>query len=882
MPEKLILLDTLGILYRGHYAMIKRPLRGRDGTVTSGLSHLLTELVRLIADNPDALIAAVGDAPASTFRSEIYPDYKANRPETPEDLREQTTLARRIIPLMGIPYIEQPGLEADDIIAALAGRSDIPVLVVSPDKDLLQLVSDNVSVLRPGRYGGDSTLVRRGDVKAVMGVPAEKVADLLALMGDSSDNIPGAKGVGARGAAGLLEQFESIDDIYSRLSSVTSESLRRKLKDSEDMVRLSLSLTKLDRPLPVELNTDLAPAEPDREALLPILERLSLAKVADSLGVRINASSEEIPMKPWECEVHIITDPSGFSLPGSGPVAIDTETTSRDPSSAELIGFSMTSETGEAWYFPCRNSSHRAEMLRLLENTVRTRGFIAQNAKYDAGVLARYGVFLPAPHGDPYLADYLLRPEAGEHSLKKLVPLWLNRTLTTFTEVSRGTGSLENVPQDETALYCCSDSSSTLALSGKLHRELSRDPDLMGVYTGVELPLSAVLTRMEHTGIGLDRHALRQEGDLISREIFRLMETAAEQTGRSVNLASPAQVASVLFDTLGLDPVRKTSKGARSTGITVLEALRGKHPFVETLIEFRELSKLQNTYVQKLPGYVHRETGLIHTSFNQAVTATGRLSSSNPNMQNIPIRTKRGREIRRCFIPPEGGHVFISADYSQIELRLLAHFAGPGVLQQAYREKADIHSRTARAVFGDPSPEHRRKAKEVNFSIVYGISAFGLSQRLSISRGEAAGIISRYYHTYPEVREFYDRTVDAAVETGEIRTILGRRRPFGEIAGAKGNARKQMERAAVNSRVQGSAADIIKLAMIRVSERLERELPGASLVLQVHDELVLTCPGELSESGEMILKNEMEAAMELSVPLTVETGIGENWLAAGH
>lgn len=882
MAEKLILIDTLGILYRGHYAMTGRPLMGRDGTVTSGLSHLLTELVRVTGENPGALIAAVGDAPAPTFRSEIYTEYKANRPETPEELREQTRLAREIIPLMGIPYIEQPGLEADDIIAALARESDIPVLVVSPDKDLLQLVSDNVSVLRPGRYGGDPTLVQRGGVEDIMGVPAEKVADLLALMGDSSDNIPGAKGVGAKGAGKLLQEFDSIEDIYSRISLVTSGSLRRKLEESEDMVRLSLSLTRLDRPLPLELNTDLSRREPDRDALFPILERLSLAKIAEAVGVSLGTAVDGSSMKPWECTVHMVDDPSGISLPGDGPVSIDTETTSKDPSRADLIGFSIASDTGEAWYFSYRNSEHRSEMLRLLESTIRTRGFIAQNAKYDAGVLARYGVILPPPKGDPYLADYLLRPEAGEHSLKKLVPLWLNRTLTTFDEVSRGSGSLENVSDTETARYCCSDSTSTLALSRKLHGELSTDRDLMEVYTGVELPLSAVLTGMEHTGIGLDRNALRQEGDQISKEIFSLMETAAEQTGRSVNLASPKQVASVLFDTLGLNPVRKTAKGARSTGITVLEALRGQHPFVETLIEFRELSKLQNTYVQKLPDYVHRETGLIHTSFNQAVTATGRLSSSNPNMQNIPIRTKRGREIRRCFIPPVRGHVFISADYSQIELRLLAHFAGPGVLQNAYRDRADIHSRTALAVFGDSSPEHRRKAKEVNFSIVYGISAFGLSQRLSISRGEAAGIISRYYETYPEVREFYNRTVEAAVEKGEVRTILGRKRPFGEIAGAKGNTRKQMERAAVNSKVQGSAADIIKLAMIRVSQRLQRELPEASLVLQVHDELVLTCPGEHSDAGEIILKKEMEAAMELSVPLTVETGMGKNWLAAGH
>lgn len=863
--------------------MIKRPLKGADGTVTSGLSHLLKELARVIEDNPGSIVAAIGDAPGPTFRSEIYPEYKANRPETPEDLREQTRLARKIIPLMGIPFVERTGLEADDLIASIARASDHPVLVVSPDKDLLQLVNDDISVLRPGRYGGSSTLVTREEVPSVMGVPAEKVAHLLAIMGDSSDNIPGARGIGPKGAAGLLARFDSVDDIYQNLQSVSPESLRRKLAESEDSVRLSLKLTLLDKPLPPDLSMDdISMGEPDRDALLPILTRLSLAKTADFTGTDIRPVAGVGVHDEYSCQTHIADDPGSLVLPGQGPLSIDTETTSRNPSEAELIGFSVTPLTGESWYVDYRNDPRRKEYLALLEKEVSRRGFIAQNAKYDARVLHRYGIDLPVPAGDPYLADYLLRPEAREHSLKKLVPLWLGRSMETFDEVSAGTGSLEGVPVEKIARYCCADSASTLALSIELDGQMEKDGALKKVYREVELPLSAVLTSMEIRGIGLDREALRQEGDSISSEIFRLMELASEQTGRSINLASPRQVASVLFDTLGLDPVRKTSGGARSTGITVLESLRGKHPFVETLIQFRELSKLQNTYVQKLPDFVNRETGLIHTSFNQAVTATGRLSSSNPNMQNIPIRTERGRAVRRCFVPPEKGHLFVTADYSQIELRLLAHFAGDGILRQAYREKADIHSRTAMAVFGDSSREHRRKAKEVNFSIIYGISAYGLSQRLSISRGEAAGIISRYYETYPEVRDFYGRTVSEAERTGEIRTIIGRKRPFEGLSRARGNTRKQMERAAVNTRVQGSAADIIKLAMIRVAGTLKKELPEASLVLQVHDELVLSCPEKQAGKAAGILKGEMESAMELQVPLTVETGTGENWLKAGH
>lgn len=864
--------------------MMKGHLKGADGTVTSGLSFLLQELFSIIDANPNCLVAAISDAPGPTFRKDLFPEYKANRPPTPQDLRVQTELARELIPLLGIPFIEKQGLEADDIIAGFAIESNIPVLVFSPDKDLLQLVSENVSVLRPGRYGRSSTLITRGDVTGIMGVPADYVADLLAIMGDSSDNIPGARGIGTKGAVKLIQQFGGIEDIYSNLSRIESDSIRRKLIDSQEIVELSLKLTKLDKPLSDDLRRlDLALSEPDLEKALPILKRLALSKIADRLGLKFNATANQSFFhEQFSCRVNIVKDIEDINFPGSGPICIDTETTSVDPLKAELIGFSVTPVQEESWYVPFAESDNQEQILNSLEKLLNSRGYVAQNAKYDSRVLYRYGIRLPIPSDDPYLADYILRPDARSHSLKNIVPFWLGKSMRTFDEVSSGTGSLLGIPLETVAEYCCSDSASTLALAKRMSLEFAGDTDLERVYREVELPLSSVLAGMEIRGIGLDREALRREGDLISQRIFNLMEQASQQTGRSVNLASPAQAASMLFDTLGLNPVRKTSKGARSTDMTVLTKLRSEHPFVETLIEFRELSKLLNTYVEKLPGYVNPASRLIHTNYNQAVTATGRLSSSSPNLQNIPIRTSRGREIRKCFIPPVKGHVFVTADYSQIELRLLAHLAGEGVLRRAYRENADIHSRTAEALFGDASPDHRRKAKEVNFSIIYGISAFGLARRLSISRGEAAGIIFRYYETYPEVKRFYEEMVNLAVENSEIRTILGRRRLFTGMKEATGNSRKQMERAAVNSAVQGSAADIIKLAMIKVENRLARELPAAGLVLQVHDELVLTCPEEHKNIAETILREEMQRAFQLEVPLTVETGSGYNWLDAGH
>ncbi|MCK5785458.1 MAG: DNA polymerase I [Candidatus Sabulitectum sp.] len=883
MAEKLILVDTLSVLYRGHYAMIKNHLRGVDGTVTSGLSFLLSELFSIIVKNPDCFVAAVSDAPGPTFRKTLFPEYKANRPPTPDDLRAQTEIARDLVPLLGIPFIEKQGLEADDIIAGFALGSSIPVLILSPDKDLLQLVNSNVSVLRPAKYGRTPTLVKDGDVTGIMGVPARYVADLLAIMGDSSDNIPGARGIGPKGAAKLIDKFGGVSDIYNNINSVEPGSLRKKLIDSSEMVELSLKLTKLNKPLPDDLQKlELTIREPDLEKALPILNRLALSKIAKQLDVKLTAPLKLSSDEHFSCRVNILNSIEGINLPGTGPVCIDTETTSIDPIKAQLIGFSLTSDPSESWYIPFADSFNREEIITSLGILLNSRGYVAQNAKYDSRVLYNYGITLPVPSDDPYLADYILRPDATSHSLKKIVPFWLGKSMRSFDEVSSGTGSLIGIPVETVAEYCCSDSASTLALARKMSLEFENDPDLLKLYKDVELPLSFVLGGMENRGIAIDGDSLRREGELVNKRIFELVDLTVEQTGRKVNLSSPAQVAKILFDTLGLAPVRKTSKGARSTNMTVLTKLRNEHPFVETLIEFRELSKLLNTYIQKLPGYVDPLTGLIHTSFNQAVTATGRLSSSNPNLQNIPIRTSRGRQIRKCFIPPAEGHVFVTADYSQIELRILAHLAGEGVLREAYRESADIHSRTAEALFSGTDPDHRRKAKEVNFSIIYGISAFGLAQRLSISRGEAAGIISRYYETYPEVRSFYDKMVITAEETGEIRTILGRKRLFTGMREKKGTERKQMERIAVNTAVQGSAADVIKVAMIRVEKRLSRELPEAGLVLQVHDELVVTCPEGQKDRAEKILKEEMQEAVHLEIPLTVETGSGFNWLDAGH
>ena len=764
MAKQLILVDTLSLLYRGHFAMLRRPLKGRDGTVTSGLSFLLNELLSLSDKYPEALVYAISDAPGGSFRNSIYPEYKANRPPTPQDLRTQTELARKIIPMLGIPFIEKKGLEADDIIAGFAGEALGPVVILSPDKDLLQLITDNVSILRPGKFGRGATLIKLGEVSDVMGVPAKYIADLLAIMGDSSDNIPGAKGIGAKGAAKLIQQFGGIEDIYKNIDSVSSKSLHKKLIESKDAVFLSYSLTKLSNKLPDDLkNYKSVPVQGDDLELKELLKRLSLNKIADKFNISYEDDDEKEELLPYTCDVHIIKSLDDVELPGDGPVCIDTETTSLDPILAKLIGFSICVSPKESWYLPFSQCASQSEILKSLEKLLNKRGYIAQNSKFDSRVLKNHGVFLPAPSDDTYLADYILRPDARSHALKRIVPEWLGRSMKTYDEVTSDSGGLIDTPIEEVAEYCSIDSTTTFALREVMLKKLDEDKGMKFVYNKVELPLSSVLADMEETGIGLNKEILGEENNSISKRIFVLMDIARTQAGKDINFASPKQVSTLLFDSLGLKPIRKTSKGTRSTDMNVLLKLRNEHPVVETLIEFRELSKLQNTYVKKLPTYINPKTGLIHTHFNQAVTATGRLSSSNPNLQNIPIKTERGRRIRKCFIPPYKAHNFVTADYSQIELRVMAHLAGPGALREAYQANEDLHSVTAEALFGEVTPENRRKAKEVNFSIIYGISAYGLSSRLSIPIGEASTIISKYFEKYPEVKIFNDLTIKSAI-----------------------------------------------------------------------------------------------------------------------
>jgi DNA polymerase-1 len=881
--NRLLLVDSLGLLYKGHFALLRNPLTAPDGTITSGINHLATEIFTMFDRYEPDMIAAVFDYPTPSFRKELFAGYKANRPPMPEELRIQASLVRDLLVLLGIPVVEREGLEADDLIASLtdeALRRGKEVFVLSSDKDMLQLLRPGVTLYRPGRPGRPAGELTEKDVPDLIGVRADQIIDYLSLTGDGSDNIPGARGIGPKTAVGLIREFGSLDGVYDNIDSVTPESVRLKLQKDREVVSLSRRLVTLDRVLPEGLSLDsLRPSMPEIPGALEMLDRLGMTQLlkriapggemADVTALIVRSNDDLARM---------------MSEISKGPVSLDTETTSRRPIDADIVGISLSQSPDRAWYIPMtgEDTPDASSVIDALNGIAAHSGLIAQNAKYDLHILRNIGLDWPLVSGDPLIADYLLRPVAASRNISALSLLYTGKTMETYNDVLGNADTLMGVPLERVAGYCCADSATAWKLNILLEARLSADNDLHRIYREVELPLIKVLVSMERRGVSLDLASLAELRSKFEDRLGQLTSEVREIAGRKVNIASPSQVSRVLFDDLGLKPIRKTPTGGYSSSINVLETLQGSHPFVDLVLEHRELSKLLGTYIARLPDYISPRTGLIHTSFNQAVTATGRLSSSNPNLQNIPIRTERGRLVRKCFVPGGERNVFVSADYSQIELRVLAHLVGPGALRDAYERDADIHSATAEALFGDSSPVHRRQAKEINFSIVYGISPYGLAQRLDVSRGEAAGIINRYFATYPEIDIFYRKTVADAEATAETRTILGRKREFPELAGAKGSTRRSIERMVVNTTVQGSAADIVKLAMLGVHKRLMDDLPEAALVLSVHDELVVVSPDNRSSEAAKILIEEMEGACPLDVPLRVETGTGINWLDALH
>ncbi len=886
--KKLVLVDGYNMLFRAFFAI--GPLTAPDGTPTNALLGFCRMLLKAIRDLDPTHLAVVMDAGGKSFRSEMYAEYKANRPSAPEELKAQFPLARQLVELLGIPLLEKEGVEADDVIGTLAKRAErdgYDVVIVSGDKDLMQLVTDRVKMLDTMK----DVLYGPKEVERKLGVPPEKVADLLGLQGDSSDNIPGVTKVGPKTARKLLAEHGDLEGVLRAAPGMKKSKLKERLVEEADRARLSKRLATIVTDLELDLEPGQLVRRPSERKLLDdLLARLGFSRlrreltaeaVVDRSGYRIIRDLEELERFFEDCR-------------RARCIAVDLETTSLDPMEADIVGFALCCREGEAVYVPVAHRGPGAgeqldasEVLKRLDGLLQEDGIslYGQNLKYDALILLnRHGLELPAPACDSMVASYVLDPGRSSHSLDALALEFLGHRTIGYEEVA-GKGkqqvSFAKVPVERAAEYAAEDADITLRLCLLLGRMVEQE-GLDEVLHRLELPLVPVLVRMEHNGVGIDTGLLERLGDHVDGQLGRLEREIYELAGSEFNLNSPVQLRKVLFDDLGLPVVKKTRTGP-STDQSVLEQLAASHPIAERLLEYRSLAKLKSTYIDVLPRMVNPATGRIHTRYNQTVTATGRLSSSDPNLQNIPVRTELGRRIREAFVAPRG-HRLLSADYSQIELRILAHLTGDGNLIEAFERGEDIHAATAARIHGvaveDVTAEMRYGAKAVNFGIVYGQGPYNLARQLGIERREAKRIIDTYFEMYPGVRAWIERVHEQARKDGYVTTMFGRRRKLPEISSTDRVARANAERIAQNTPIQGTAADIIKLAMIDLHGEMLRRGLRSRMVLQVHDELVFEVPKAELDLMRELAREKMEGAVQLNVPLVVDVADGRTWAEA--
>lgn len=924
--QKLMLLDAYALIFRAYYGLIRSPRinsKGQNTSAAFGFINTLEELIR--TENPD-FVAVAFDPPGGTFRHEQFPEYKATRDETPEDIRWAVPVIKDFLTAYGIKMVEVPRYEADDVIGTLAHRGakdGLEVVMVTPDKDYAQLVQPNVSMLRPqsGAKGYERLGVEEVKTKFEVENPLQ-VIDLLGLMGDSADNIPGCPGVGAKTAVKLLADFGSIEGLLSHTDQLKG-ALKKKVEENVQQIRESKVLATIVTDVPIDVTwDDMQRKTPNKEALVALYEDLEFrtflrrltgdAPVAAapsaepdlfSQAIVTNTNADEETTLDFQENLSTLADhPHQYHLIESEEdaqelcrnlltfslVAFDTETTSVDAMQAQLVGMSFAVEGGTAWYVAV---SRETEATQRMVDTFRpffehpSIEKVGQNLKYDLLVLSHYGVEVAGPLFDTMLAHYVVQPEQ-RHNMDLLAEKYLHyRTIPIEALIGSGRTqrNMADLEPKEIVDYACEDADVTLRLYPILKEEMEKY-EVTSVFTHIEMPLLPVLARMERNGVRLDTAALEETGRNFTERMQQLETDIYELAGHEFTITSPKQVGVVLFDELQISAkVKKTKTGQYSTSEEVLESLRDKHPIVEKILQHRALKKLLSTYVEALPKLIHPETGHIHTSFNQAVTATGRLSSSNPNLQNIPVRGEDGREIRRAFVPEEG-EVFFSADYSQIELRIMAHLSEDEHMVADFNSGLDIHAATAARIFHKPVEEvdrdERRKAKTANFGIIYGISAFGLSERMGVSRGEAKELIENYFATYPKVREYMNESIERAKQTGYITTQFGRRRYLADINAGNATVRGYAERNAVNAPIQGTAADIIKLAMVAIDRRLREEKLQTRMILQVHDELNFSVPPTELEQVRHLVVEEMERAFQMRVPLVAECGEGTNWLEA--
>ena len=914
-PKHLFLIDGSGFLFRAFHAL--PPMTRDDGTPVNAVFGFTKMVMKLIDDTDADYIAVIFDRARKTFRSEIYADYKANRPPPPDELIPQFQLVRNATEAMNVPAIDMDGFEADDLIATYArqaAEAGAEVTIVSSDKDLMQLVTDKVTMLdaMKNRVIGHEQVVEK------FGVGPDRVVDVQSLAGDSTDNVPGVQGIGVKTAAQLINEYGDLDSLLANAEEIKQPKRRERLIEQADMARISRELVRLDQNVPVtEAWESFAVKSPDPNVLLPFLREQKFRSLVSTMEARLgvepgdrvaggsgNAALDEVSyelvqtedaLKAWIAEAD-----------KAGAVAVDTETTSLNSMQAELVGVSLAVTAGRACYIPLGHKAAdagitgdllcEAESAPSPEQVVMDRALgllkplledpavlkIGQNIKYDKQVLVRYGIDV-APVDDTMLISYVLEGGLHGHGMDELARDTLGIETIKFKDVV-GTGksqiTFDRVALDKALYYAAEDADITLRLHKAFKPRLAQE-NMVTVYETLERPLVPILEAMEREGIKVDAQELKRLSDDFGKRMVDLEEDAHKLAGREFNVGSPKQLGEILFDEMGIEGGKKGKTGAYSTGADVLEGLAAEgHDLPKTILEFRQLSKLKSTYTDALTAAINPQTGRVHTSYSQAATSTGRLASTDPNLQNIPVRTVEGRKIRKAFVP-EKGHVLVSADYSQIELRILAHVAGIDALKQAFHDGQDIHALTASHVFGEPiegmDPMTRRKAKAINFGIIYGISAFGLARQLGIPNGEAKAYIDAYFDKYPGIKAYMERTKTQAREEGFVTTLFGRKCHTKGINDRNPNMRGFAERAAINAPIQGGAADIIKRAMIQVPGALTNAGLKAQMLLQVHDELIFEVPKAEAKDTINVVRAAMEGAAHLDVPLVVDAGIGMSW-----
>ena len=918
--DKLFLLDAYALIYRAYYAFIKNPRINSKGMNTSAVMGFVNTLNEILTKEHPTHIGVAFDH-GKTFRDEAFPAYKAQREEMPEDIRASVPVIKDIITAMNIPVLQADGFEADDVIGTLAtkaGAAGIETYMLTPDKDYGQLVRDNVFIFRP-RHGGGYETMGPKEVNEKYGLSSpEQVIDLLALMGDSADNFPGCPGVGPKTAAKLISEFGSIDAMLANSSKIKGK-LREKVEGAVEDIRMSKFLATIRTDVPVELNLDaLKLKEPDMKRLAEIFTELEFKSLLDKFVKKpqqpqktVNTQLDLFAENPTNHSVDaefskyesLKTTPHEYQLIETEEdarkifdlfitkqiLSLDTETTSVNPIDAELVGLSFAAEEGKAFYVAIPAEREKAErIVNIFKPLYESPDIlkIGQNIKYDMKVLMNYGVRLSAPMFDTMIAHYVLQPEQ-KHNMDILAETLLNYQTVHIDELigpkGKGQKSMRDLSPASVCDYAAEDADVTLRLYNVLKPRL-KEAGVEQLFYDIEMPLVPVLADMETTGVRLDTEALSETSKVLTERMKQIERNIYELAGHEFNIASPKQVGEVLFGEMKIvEKPKKTKTGQYVTSEEVLQQLRSKAPIVADILEHRGLKKLLSTYVDALPKLINPRTGHIHTSFNQAVTATGRLSSSDPNLQNIPVRGEDGKEIRKCFIP-EPGELFFSADYSQIELRVMAHLSGDKNMIEAFREGYDIHAATAARIYKekieDVSRDQRTKAKRANFGIIYGITVFGLAERLEISRDEAKQLIDGYFETFPDVHAYMEKAKELAREHGYAETFFHRRRYLPDITSHNATVRNFAERNAINAPIQGSAADIIKIAMVKIYDRFRKEGIRSRMILQVHDELNFSVVPEEKEKVERIVLEEMQNAYPLQVPLVADSGWGKNWLEA--